>query len=574
MKWIEPEIIPLEAEISQKFQKAFLLPEHLAKQGIKAEKDANRFLDISAFSQASPYELPGLEEAVDRISTAIENKEKIGIWGDFDVDGQTSTAILVDSLETLGAKTAYHIPVRKTESHGIKKEFLADFMKKGIGMMVTCDTGISELEALYFAEEKGLDVIITDHHALPSDLPPARALINPNFLKPAHSLYHLAGVGTAFQLVRALFEKFHHEGEEGRYLDLVALGTIADLVKLRDENRYYAKKGLRQMNEALRPSLNMLLKTSGTVSQKISENHVSFTFAPRLNASGRLDDANDNVLFLLSSDPDFLKEYALKLETRNSERKLAVDNVYHSAEGMLEKQPDLMKYPLMLLASEKWESGVVGIAASRLVEKYNKPAVLLRIDGSAAGGSARSIQQVNIIEAIRKNKRFLSNFGGHPMAAGLSMEKGKIDIFREEISKTIDDMLGGEETEKELQIDSYLPLSNINADLLAEMDLLAPFGPGNPAPVLVTRDVEILEYAQIGISEQHRKLRIQDREGESRYAIWWKSFDEPLPTGSFDLAYTPKPDDYSSKPRAVLEWIDWRESERETAVLLPSARKI
>jgi len=233
-----------------------------------------------------------------------------------------------------------------------------------------------------------------------------------------------------------------------------------------------------------------------------------------------------------------------------------------------------LRYPILLLSSENWEGGVVGIAASRLVEKYNKPAILLKIDGSTAGGSARSIPQVNIIEAIKRNSQILLNFGGHPMAAGLSLQTEKIDIFRESISKSIDEMLDGRTVEKELQIDSYLPLSNINSLLLAEMDLLAPFGPANPAPVLVTKDLEIVEHTSIGIGSQHRKLRVQDTEGEIREAIWWNSYNEPLPSGMFDLAYTPKSDDYAQQPKAILEWIDWRESEREVITLPLAARKM
>jgi single-stranded-DNA-specific exonuclease len=249
-----------------------------------------------------------MEKAVARIRTAIQKNETIGIWGDFDVDGQTSTAVLLDGLRRAGAQVRFHIPNRARESHGIRREFLQEFMRPSLDLLITCDTGISELEALNFAAAQGLDVILTDHHPLPEQLPPALALIDPRLLPAGHPMSHLAGVGTAYQLIRALFESLGEADAARDYLDLVTLGTIADMVELEGENRYYAQLGLRRMNTHLRPAIAALLESAAYSKSDINEVLIGFTLAPRLNAVGRLDDANRNVDFLLSQDADFLHE--------------------------------------------------------------------------------------------------------------------------------------------------------------------------------------------------------------------------------------------------------------------------
>lgn len=574
MKWVDPYPVIPSDEIRTAFKTNLIIAEQLTKRGIKSVTQARQFLDPARNAQASPFDFPEMEKAIERIQYAIKNKERIGIWGDFDVDGQTSTAVLVDGLRKSGADAVFHIPIRARESHGIQFESLKRFLSESNPkLIITCDTGITEFESLEYLASVSIDAIITDHHSPADKLPPVYATINPRLLSSNHSLYTLAGVGTAFQLIRALFSIQKKDVLAEAYFDLVALGTIADVAALTGENRFYTKTGLRVMNEKPRKALAVMSGLADFRSAVINESHIGFTFAPRLNALGRLDDANPIVDFLLSNDEVAITETAKRLEELNTRRKLAVDMVYQSAVEQLEKKKELLQYPVIVLDREKWERGVVGIAASRLVEKYNKPAILLDCQGGIAAGSARSIEGINIIKAIQENSQFLIKFGGHPMAAGLSIAVEKIPEFREGLSRSISKMSSGLELEKTLEIDAYLPIANINESLLYETEQLAPFGSGNPPPVLVSRNLEIEKASYIGKSEEHRKLIAKDQQGNTKNILWWNCADSALPDGLFDLAYYVRRDDYYSKGEVILEWVDFREAEAATLALRPEIKK-
>lgn len=567
MKWIEPGIVRTPDEITNAYGSSILLGEQLARRGIDSLEMAQAYLDPQTYVESSPYDFKDMPKAVERINLAVQKKERIGIWGDFDVDGQTSTALLLDGLRQVGAQVDFHIPNRARESHGIRLEFLKKFMQKDIDLLVTCDTGITDIEALQYAADQGLDVILTDHHTLPEQLPPALAIINPHLLSDDHPMRNLAGVGAAYQLIRALFEEKGIGKSASTYLDLVALGTVADLAELDQENRFYTQMGLRQMNKNLRPALDAILSTSAIGSSTITESIIGFTLAPRLNAVGRLDDANDNVNFLLSRDSAFLERTANKLEDLNSERKIAVNMVYQSAHEMLEKEPELNRFNALVLAKAGWARGVVGIAASKLSEDFNKPAILLNMQDDIAAGSVRSVEGINIIRCIRENARFLNTFGGHPMAAGLSLNADKLREFRTALSRTIAKHYKGLPAEKQLQIDGYLSFSNLNLELVNEIDSLAPFGNGNPPPVLVSRNISVEKTFNLGKNELHRKLILRNTEGETREALWWNANGQPLPQEPFDLAYYLRLNEYKGQRQVVLEWIDWQEHESAAITL-------
>jgi single-stranded-DNA-specific exonuclease len=560
MKWIEPGPISSAVEITEAFGSSILLAQQLAKRSIETVSDAQAYLDPSAYPQTSPFDFPDMHKAVLRIQKAIHNQGRIGIWGDFDVDGQTSTAVLLDGLRNLGADVCYHIPNRALESHGIQLSFLQEFMRSDLDLLITCDTGISELPALQYAAEQGLDVILSDHHTPAGQLPPALAIINPRLLPAGHPLENLAGVGTAYQIIRALVERLGLVTEAQQYLDLVALGTIADLAALEQENRYYTQLGLMQMKVNLRPSLAAILDMADYRGSDINESLIGYTIAPRLNAVGRLEDANSNVEFLLSCDPAFLAQTAGRLEELNNQRKLAVEGVYQSAREMLDREPALSRNAALVLAKSGWEKGVVGIAASRLVEEFNKPVILLNIEDDIAAGSVRSVEGINIIQAIQENAAHLNSFGGHPMAAGLSLQLKNLPAFRAALSQTVQTAAKTLPAEKQLQIDSYLPISNLNRELLEEINSLAPFGSGNPPPVLVCRNLEIKNSVNLGKNDTHRKLTVQNETGEEREVIWWNARKELQPQGKFDLAYYLRENHYNGQSAIVLEWIDCRES--------------
>jgi len=561
MKWSEPEPVIPSAEIRQSFQNTLLIAEQLAKKGISTNDQARRFLSPERSDQSSPFDFPDIEKAAERVRLAIKLKERIGIWGDFDVDGQTSTAILVHGLQSMGADVAFHIPIRANESHGIQLTSLKRFLSTvEPGLFITCDTGITEFDSLNFLSAAGIDTIITDHHTPSENLPPSFAVINPRLLAQDHLFYPLAGVGTAFQLIRGLFILEKKEDLADRYLDLVALGTIADVADLTGENRFYARTGLTLLSQNPRQAFKSIAKLVDLRSPVINESHIGFLFAPRLNALGRLGDANCAVKFLLSKNEMDVLNFASELEELNTRRKIASDMVFEAAVELLEKDRELLQYPVIVLEREKWEPGVVGIAASRLVEKYNKPAILLNSENGIAAGSVRSVEGINIIKAIQENSRHLIKFGGHPMAAGLSIALKDIPEFRQDLSRSVSRMSAGLVFEKILEVDAYLSFININEDLITETEQMAPFGPGNPPVVLVSKNVEIEKASFIGKSKEHRKLVIKDHEGNTHNAVWWGSTDLPLPEGPFDLAFYLRRDDYRSKGDVLLEWLDFREA--------------
>lgn len=558
MKWIEPVIYQPSAEIQTEYSNTLLLAGQLAKRGITTLPQARQFLDPEAYTLSSPFEFPDMRKAVARIQASIQNHDQIGIWGDFDVDGQTSTALLVSGLRALGARVKYHVPVRANESHGIGLEFLKVFIQKGIKLLITCDTGITEFESLSHLKDVGVDVILTDHHTMGESLPPALSIINPRLLPEIHPLAGLAGVGTAFQVLRGLLEENQETALSEDFYDLVALGTIADLAPLIGENRYYAKKGLDQMNQSPRPAISAMLDFAGIKTQLITESIIGFTLGPRLNAAGRLSDANPMVDFLISTDKEFIRNTAIQLEDLNSQRRLAVDMVFKSSLDMLEQQPALLQYPVIILAKSGWEGGVVGIAASRLVEKYGKPAILCNLRGEIAAGSARSVEGIDIMRAIRENSELLLRYGGHPMAAGLSIREKDIPDFRERLSLSVDQQAAGVRIEPKLEIDAYLPFNALNPSILDEIDHLAPFGPENPAPLLVTQKVEITSESLIGKTIEHRRLELKDQQGGQSSALWWNSADASLPEGLFDVAYRAGRDTYKGGSGVILEWVDFK----------------
>jgi single-stranded-DNA-specific exonuclease len=560
MKWLDPQPVSASPEISTAFSGSILLAEQLAQRGIDTLSKAQAYLDPRAYIPASPFDFPDMLAAVERVQTAIQNRQIIGIWGDFDVDGQTSTALLVDGLRRAGAQVRYHVPNRARESHGIRLPFLKEFMREGLDLLITCDTGISEVESLTYAASQGLDVILTDHHTPPQTLPPALALLNPRLLPDDNPMQDMAGVGTAYQLVRALYETQGCLRDANAFLDLVALGTVADLADLTRENRYYVQRGLELMRTDLRPALQALLASADYRGGGINESLIGFTIGPRMNAAGRLDDANIVVEFLLSRDETFQQAVAAQLEDLNSQRKLAVEGVYQSARDMLAQDPALGRYAALVLARPGWERGVVGIAASHLAEDFNKPVILLNLEGDTAAGSVRSVEGINIIRAIRENDSHLRSYGGHPMAAGLSLSVDQLQPFRAALSKSVAAAAEGLPPEKQLQIDAYLPLSNLTQALVQEIDQLAPFGSGNPPPVLVTRGLTIEDSIPLGRNEMHKKMIVRDEQGETREVLWWNARDQNMAQGKLDLAYYLRLNRYQGKESVVLEWIDAREA--------------
>ncbi|MGB9641009.1 MAG: single-stranded-DNA-specific exonuclease RecJ, partial [Anaerolineales bacterium] len=399
-KWLAPPSLVVPPELKGIPTHPFVL-QALVQRGIVTTQGAQAYLNPAYYPVTSAAELPGMERAVERIENAIQKGETIGVWGDFDVDGQTSTTVLVEGLKLLGAKVLYHIPIRETESHGVNIRELEKLVQCGATLILTCDTGISAHAAADWAREHQVDFLVTDHHDLPSELPRATVLINPKFLSNGHPLSTLPGVGVAYKLIEALYQQAGLTDQLPALHDLVALGIIADIAELSGDARFLAQCGIQMLRQTERLGLKTLLNNAEINPNMLTEEHISFGIAPRLNAVGRLGDANPIVSFLTTKDEQVAHQIAYEIEGYNEQRKRLTEDVFQSALYQLENNRSLLDDAALVLYHPHWHPGVLGIVASRLVERFGKPVILL--SGTAeqgARGSARSIEGVHITNAI------------------------------------------------------------------------------------------------------------------------------------------------------------------------------
>ena len=376
--WLEPSPISVPDMLAAAAGGHPLVAQTLARRGILDPHQAQAFLDPNSYQPAVPNEFPGMQRAVKRLLQAIQRGERICVWGDFDVDGQTATTLLVATLGELGADVTYHIPVRAAESHGVNIPNLEIAIQGGAQLVLTCDTGITSHQAAEYARGRGVEMIITDHHELPASgepLPVAQAVITPRMLPAGHPLGSLPGVGVAYMLAQAIYRQFNREADCEQHLDLAALGIVADLALLTGDTRYLLQRGLAVLRRAQRPGLQAILELADLNPAGLSEEHIGFILAPRMNAIGRLGDANSVVELLTTLDIDRARLLALDLETLNARRKLLTDQVYQGALAQIEIDPSLAEMGALVLAHRSWPAGVLGIVASRLVERFHKPAV-------------------------------------------------------------------------------------------------------------------------------------------------------------------------------------------------------
>lgn len=567
-RWVSPEPIVIPDSLQEYFAVSPYLAEALAKKGITDPSSALPFLDYTKYQPASPHELPGVEKATQRVLQAVKKKESIGIWGDFDVDGQTSTALLVSFFRQLGLQVQYHIPIRAEESHGILKEPLQNFLARGIDLLITCDTGISAFPALNFATHSNVDVILTDHHTPSHLLPEAFAIINPHFVSEGHAFSDLSGVGTAFILTRSVAAELNMQSQwEKQAIDLVAMGTIADVAPLVRENRYMVQYGLDRMRAHPRLAVQEVLSVAGTPAERVDEQNVSFTIAPRLNALGRLGDANPMVEFLLTEDIALARTYATHLEGLNNQRKLLVNQVYQAALAQIETDPNQERRSILILSNPAWPAGILGIVANHLVEAYGKPAILLTANASGVfQGSARSLAGINITELLQDNEDLLLSYGGHAMAAGLALKKENLDRFVQNMNASVAAIPEAQRMEATLPIDAYLPLENVNEPFMRVLDSLAPFGAGNPAPLFLAERLQITGSRAIDRDKVHRSIQVQTAQGQPYEVKWWHAFDAPLPTGEIDLAYSIRRSVFRGEESIEIGLVDMRASTVEEPV--------
>ncbi len=573
--WIEPETVEVPQDYIDSIKGHRLLAQTLYRRGIDNIQSAHQFLEPDSYPETSPFELPNMEKAVSILTRAIASGKQICVWGDFDVDGQTATTVLVTALRRLNGNVIHHIPVRARESHGVNLPVLKDLVSQGIELILTCDTGISSIQAVDYANHVGLPVIITDHHDIPFELPGALAIINPKFLHSNHPLYTLPGVGVAFKLSEALFTDKDAVNSSIELLDLVALGIVADLATIRHDTRYLLQRGLPVLRQMDRLGLKMLSELADLNPQNLTEEHISFVIAPRLNALGRLADANVIVEFLSTSDPIRARTLAYQLEGMNANRKMLSEQVYQAALAQLESDPSHRQQNIIVLEHPTWPAGVIGIAAARLVERFQKPVIIFSTStGGPARGSARSVEGVNIISAISTQSHLLENYGGHPMAAGLAIEVGHIAEFRRGINREISNQISLHPPIQNLQIDGFVGLKELSPTLVDDIERMAPFGVGNPPIVLASRNLLLSGYTAVGKQAEHLLLTLEDEIGYTQQAIWWGGADQEIPDGKFDLAFTVRNANYRGQKGIQLEWVDWRQISTPNPVEIGITREI
>ena len=526
----------------------------LANRGILTPEQAIEFLHAGMNDLRDPLEIPGMCEGAARIRQAIDHGENILVYGDYDVDGITATALLTGVLRQLGGKVDYYIPARLEEGYGLNNWAILHSRDQGAELIVTVDCGISSVEEIAYAAQLGLDVVITDHHQLPSQLPAAKAVISPRLADKAAPWAELAGVGVAFKLAQAVATLFKRSRLCEDYLDLVALGTIADIVPLLGENRILVREGLPWIGGSGRPGLEALAEVGGLKGRTLSSEQVAFLLAPRLNACGRLGRAELGVELLLTADPMYAREAALALDRENRARQALEAAIINEAMQQIKEEEDLLTAKILVLASPNWHSGVIGIAASKLVDKYHRPTVMIALENGIGRGSARSIPGFNLHAALFQVRDCLLNFGGHEQAAGFSLHEEMIPVIKEKLKSYASGLLQEKHLTPVLKVDTEVGRQEITEDLVKELDLLAPFGYHNPYPLLAVRGQQLAECRGVGAGSAHLKIKVASgnvrldgiafQKGSLREAV--AAWDR------CDLAFTPEINIYQGRARVQL----------------------
>jgi single-stranded-DNA-specific exonuclease len=514
----------------------------LLSRGCDDEQSARSFLNPSYEHLHDPYLMLGMSQAVPRLLKAIDQQEPILVYGDYDVDGTTGTAVLLRALNLLGAKTGYHVPHRFTEGYGIQSAALQRAVAEGYKLAISVDCGIRAHEPLYWARDNGLDVIITDHH-LPDEgegVPPCYAVLNPNQKGCDYPDKNLAGVGVAFKLVDALFKERAREAQVSAFLKIVAIGTVADVAKLTGENRTIVALGLKDWAKAANPGLRALMEVAGCGDgANMTAYDIGFRLGPRINAAGRMDAARAVVELFSTRDNEEARQLAIHLDTRNRERKEVQQQIFDLAIAELESaDAEPANSYVAVIAGQGWHRGVIGIAASKIAERINRPCVVLSIDNDLAHGSARSIEPYHLLNGLTSCADLFEKFGGHSHAAGITIKPGNIAALRRRLNDHAASCLSAEDLQPCVYIDAELPTQEITFAMVAELNALEPYGAGNPRPVFLARNLCILSEPRL-IGQRHLKMNVAGPKGRPLETIWWNAAERlsELQNGA-DMAYT------------------------------------
>ncbi|OPY58171.1 MAG: Single-stranded-DNA-specific exonuclease RecJ [Pelotomaculum sp. PtaU1.Bin035] len=528
----------------------------LINRGIYTVEQCHAFFDCELERLHDPFLLRDMGIAVKRIFQAAGAGEKILIYGDYDADGITAAVLLVQVIRRLGARVEYYIPNRMEDGYGLHLDPLQRYREKGTSLVVTVDCGISAVEESAWAEESGLTLIITDHHEPPPMLPRALAIINPKRQDCSYPFKDLAGVGVALKLAQALLDNAGVKEQAWLdYLDLVCLGTIADIVPLHGENRILVRHGLPRLLSTTSPGLNALKKVSGFSKDILGTNEVGFRIAPRLNAAGRIGDPDMAARLLLANNVGEAWELANELHRNNQARQEIESAVLEEALKLLEERPELAEGKVIVLASAGWHPGVIGIVASRLVDRFYRPVLLISLDSNPGKGSARSIPDFNIYKALSYCKEYLISFGGHALAAGFSISTDGIEVFYRAINQYADIVINKNQMIPRLDLDGIIDMRQVSEELVEEINLLQPFGPNNPSPLLGCQKASVLSCRGVGRDSIHLKMSLRS-EGVTVDSIGYNlgAYAEVLATNeAVDLAFVPGMNEYNGRRSVQLE---------------------
>ncbi len=530
----------------------------LIKRGIDTPQKLNTLLEPPHSLPYDPLRIAGMDIALYRLHSAVNNVERVGVFGDFDVDGITGTAIISEGLSSLGVPVTPYLPHRVDEGHGLSNAAIDSLADNGVTLIITVDCGITAFDEVDYAKSRGVDVIITDHHLPHDGVPDAVTSLNPKIPGGDYPFFDLCGAGIGFKLIQGLFEFYGQPWDPG-LLELAALGTIADLVPLLDENRYLVKEGLRELANTRRPGLRALYSSARVDPDDITAETVSFQIAPRLNSAGRIGDPIDSYNLLTTTSADEAGILTRKLESLNMERRAATEEAYAIAEQRVEELGELPS--LLVISDERFLRGVAGLIAGRLVDRYRRPAIVISVEGEYGVASGRSIPEFNIVAAMESCEDLLVRFGGHSQAAGLTVPTEDIPQLKTRLESYSDQSLETHDLVRAVEIDAVITLDELDEVMIRWIKDLEPYGPSNARPTFASMRVKVLEYFYMGREQQHLRLRIGTSGAEFTALAFNQSGKWDATTKYVDVVFTVMNDSFRGKGAIALRVLDFKMSD-------------
>lgn len=557
--------------IQNKYDLSPIIAMLLQIRNIRTREEIEDFL-FNESEIASPFEIKDMEKAANRVNLAIESGEFICVYGDYDADGVTSTALLYSYLSTVGANVMYYIPSRETEGYGMNKNAVDILNGRGVRLIVTVDNGIAANEEIAYAKSLGIETVVTDHHTPLKSIPDAVAVVDLHQSDCKSKFKHLSGVGVAFKLIMALEGEYcNTDALLDNYADLLSLGTIGDIVDLRGENRVFVKRGLQSLSNTDRPGISALISASGLDGKPLTAGRVSFTLVPRINAVGRLGLSGKSVQLLLTEDEQEAAEIAGAMDTDNAERRQIESNIIDQIDEIILKKPSIVNDKVIVIAGRDWHQGVIGIVASRIKDAYGKPAIIISDDGQKAKASGRSVEGFPLCDAVAYCADLLTHYGGHPMAAGLSLDSENIELFRKRINEFADSF--GEMPFDKLNIECKLNPAFISVDMVEELSRLQPYGAGNPTPVFGFYNMKIQDIIPLS-NNKHLRLQLVRNNTRITAMMFFTSAQEfPYRTGDIvDIAATLDINEYGGNRSVSVIIKDIKSNSDDTGRILESGR--